>query len=218
MSIAMAKTTPKRKYDSSRRKARALETQDQILQAARGLFIDRGYLGTTMDSIAQMAGVAPETVYSIFGNKRAILSRIVDISVVGDSDPIPLLVRSQIREVEFEKDQKRQIEMFAGRIQIIMSSVAPMFEVMRSAAKTEPEIADMLKKYLDGRMQGMGYFIDCLLANGPLNEWLGKQTAIETTWALTSAEIYSLLTGDQGWSDEEYTHWLSATLTRLLLP
>ena len=147
MSIVMAKTITKRKYDSSRRKARALETQDQILQAARGLFIDRGYLGTTMDSIAQMAGVAPETVYSIFGNKRAILSRIVDISVVGDNDPVPLLVRSQIREVEFEKDQKRQIEMFAGRIQIIMSNVAPMFDVMRGAAKTEPKIAAMLKKY-----------------------------------------------------------------------
>ncbi|MBI5952138.1 MAG: helix-turn-helix transcriptional regulator [Chloroflexi bacterium] len=214
----MAKTTTKRKYDSSRRKARARETQDQILQAARRLFIDRGYLGTTMDSIAQTAGVAPETVYSIFGNKRTILSRIVDVSVVGDSDPIPLLVRSQIREVEFEKNQKRQIEMFAGRIQIIMSNVAPMFEVMRGAAKTEPEVAAMLKKYLDGRMKGMGYFIDCLLANGPLSEWIDKSTAIETTWALTSAEMYTLLTVDKGWSGEEYEHWLSTSLTRLLLP
>ncbi|CAG0950684.1 hypothetical protein ANAEL_00051 [Anaerolineales bacterium] len=218
MSIAVAKTTPKRKYDSSRRKARARETQDQILQAARRLFIDRGYLGTTMDSIAQTVGVAPETVYSIFGNKRTILSRIVDVSVVGDSDPIPLLVRSQIREVEFEKNQKRQIEMFAERIQIIMSNVAPMFEVMRGAAKTEPEVAAMLKKYLDGRMQGMGYFIDCLLANGPLSEWIDKLTAIETTWALTSAEMYRLLTVDKGWSGEEYEHWLSTSLTRLLLP
>jgi TetR/AcrR family transcriptional regulator, regulator of autoinduction and epiphytic fitness len=214
----VVKTAPKRKYDSSRRKARARETQDQILQAARRLFIDRGYLGTTMDSIAQTADVAPETVYSIFGNKRTILSHIVNVSIVGDGDPIPLLVRSQIREVEFEKNQKRQIEMFAERILTIMSNVAPMFEVMRGAAKTEPEVATMLKKYLDGRMQGMGYFIDCLLANGPLSEWIDRQTAIETTWALTSAEMYSLLIGDKGWSGEEYVHWLSTSLIRLLLP
>lgn len=212
------KITIKRKYDSSRRKAQAFETQAQILRAAEDLFVDRGYLGTSIESIAQKAGVAPETIYSIFGNKRRILSRLVDVSVVGDGEPIPLLVRSQIREVEFEKDQKRQIQMFAKRIQIIMSRVASLFEVMRNAAKTEPEINDMMKKYLDGRFQGMGYFIDCVMANGPLRNSLSKLTAVETTWSLTSAEVYNLFIVDRGWSGEEYENWLAETLTRLLLP
>jgi TetR/AcrR family transcriptional regulator of autoinduction and epiphytic fitness len=208
----------KRKYNSSRRKAQALETQAQILRAAEELFVDRGYLGTSIESIAQKAGVAPETIYSIFSNKRRILSRLVDVSVVGDGEPIPLLVRSQIREIEFEKNQKRQIQMFAKRIQIIMSRVASLFEVMRNAAKTEPEINDMLKKYLDGRFQGMGYFIDCVMANGPLRNGLSKLTAVETTWSLTSAEVYNLFIVDRGWSHEEYENWLAETLTRLLLP
>lgn len=212
------KITTRRKYNSSRRKAKALETQSQILESARELFIDRGYSGTTIDLIAQTANVAPETIYAVFGNKRTILSRLVDISVVGDSNPIPLLVRDQIREIEFEKDQIRQIEMFAERIQTIMARVAPMFEVMRGAAKTEPEIAKLLKGYLNGRLQGMGYFIDCLLANGPLNQKYDKQEAIETTWALTSAELYNLLTVDKGWTPEEYIQWLSKTLIRLLPP
>jgi TetR/AcrR family transcriptional regulator, regulator of autoinduction and epiphytic fitness len=212
------KITIKRKYDSSRRKAQAIETQAQILRAAEELFVDRGYLGTSVESIAQKAGVAPETIYSIFGNKRRILSRLVDVSVVGDGEPIPLLVRSQIREVEFEKDQKRQIQMFAKRTQIIMSRVASLFEVMRNAAKTEPEINDLMKKYLDGRFQGMGYFIDCVMANGPLRNRLSKLTAVETTWSLTSAEVYNLFIVDRGWSGEEYEHWLAETLTRLLLP
>jgi hypothetical protein len=137
---------------------------------------------------------------------------------VGDGEPIPLLVRSQIREVEFEKDQRRQIQMFASRIRLIMSRVAPLFEVMRSAAKAEPEINDILKNYLEGRLQGMGYFIDCLLANGPLREDLSKLTAIETLWMMTSAEVYNLLTVDRGWSGEEYEAWLASTLTRILLP
>jgi TetR/AcrR family transcriptional regulator of autoinduction and epiphytic fitness len=207
----------KRKYNSSRRKAQALETQAQILRAAEELFVDRGYLGTSIESIAQKAGVAPETIYSIFSNKRRILSRLVDVSVVGDGEPIPLLVRSQIREIEFEKNQKRQIQMFAKRIQIIMSRVASLFEVMRNAAKTEPEINDMLKKYLDGRFQGMGYFIDCVMANGPLRNGLSKLTAVETTWSLTSAEVYNLFIVDRGWSGDEYENWLAETLTRLLL-
>lgn len=214
----MTKKNPtKRKYDSSRRKAQALGTQTQILNSARELFIERGYLGTSIESIAQIAEVAPETVYSIFGNKKSILTRVVDVLVVGDENPIPLLARSEIREMENEKDQRRQIQMFAKRIQLIMSRVAQMFEVMRNAAKTEPDIKALLKRYLDGRMQGMGYFIDCLMANGPLRKNLDKSTATETIWALTSAELYNLLTTDRGLSADEYEFWLTETLTRLLL-
>ena len=208
----------RRKYDSSRRKAQSLETQMQVVEAARSLFIERGYAGTSIEKIASKAGVAPETVYSIFGNKRTIFTRVVDISVVGDEEPIPLLARAKIREVENETDQRRQIQMFAGRIQLIMSRVAPLFAVMRSAAMNEPELDVILKKYLDSRMQGMSYFIDCLLANGPLRKHLDKQTAVETIWVLTSAEVYNLFLEDRGWSADEYEFWLTETLTRLLLP
>jgi AcrR family transcriptional regulator len=208
----------KRKYNSTRRKAQSRETQAQIREAARKLFIERGYAGTSIEAIAKEAGVAPETVYAQYGNKRAILARVVDVSIVGDGEPIPLLAREQIRAVELEPVQTRQVEMFAGRIRMIMSRVAPLFEVMRSAAKTEPEIGAMLKKYLGDKMEGMGYFVDCVLANGPLRSGLSKLTATETLWTLTSAEVYNLLTVDRGWSAEEYETWLSQTLIRLLLP
>jgi AcrR family transcriptional regulator len=208
----------KRKYNSSRRKAQSRETREQITEAARNLFIERGYARASIESIAQEAGVAPETIYALFGNKMAILSRVVDVSIVGDGQPIPLLAREQIREVELETVQTRQVEMFAKRIQMIMSRVAPLFEVMRSAAKMEPEIDAMLKKYLNGKIEGMGYFVDCLLANGPLRNDLDKLTATETLWTLTSAEVYNLLTIDRGWSADEYKNWLSQTLIRLLLP
>lgn len=212
----MKKSPPKRKYDSSRRKAQSLETQQQILRVAEDLFTERGYSATSIDAIAQKAGVAPETIYSKFGNKRAILSRVVDVAVVGDDEPIPLLARSYIKEVESETNQNRQIEMFARRIQLIMSRVAAMFEVMRNAAKSESEIDAMLRKYLNGRIQGMNYFFDCVAANGRLR--MDKQTAIETLWTLTSAEVYNLLLVDRGWSAEQYEHWLAETLIRLLLP
>lgn len=187
----------------------------QVLKVAKQLFIERGYMGTSIEAISLKAGIAPETIYSNFGNKRAILSRVVDVAVVGDGDPVPLLARAYIKEVEAETNQRRQIEMFAKRIQIIMSRVAPMFEMMRGAAKTESEIAILLKQYLNGRIQGMNYFVDCVTAHGTLR--LDKQTAVETLWTLTSAEVYNLLMVDRGWSAEEYEHWLGETLKRLLL-
>lgn len=214
----VTKIPTKRKYNSSRRKAQAIETHTQILEAAQKLFINRGYGGTSIESIAQEAGVALETVYSVFGNKRTILSRVFGLSIGEDDNPIPLVARSYMKEVEAERNQNRQIQMFAKRIQIIMANLAPILEVMRSAAKTEPEIAGLLRKFLDGKFQGMGYFIDCIVANGPLRKELNRFTATETVWMLTSAEVYTLLVVDRGWSSEEYTTWLAETLIRLLLP
>ncbi len=206
----------KRKYDSSRRKAQALETHQQILVSAENLFTSKGYAGTSIESIAQKASVAPETIYATFKNKQTILSKLIKTSILGDDDnPVPLMLREQIREVAEERNQKRQIQLFAKRIQVLMSRIAQLLEVMKSASKTESEIKRLLKKYVDGRFQGMGFFIDCVTANGALR--VNKLTATETVWLLTSAEVYNLLTIERGWSGEEYEMWLSQTLEDFLL-
>lgn len=195
-----------------------MEAQSNIVETARALFIAKGYAGVTIEAIARQAKVAPETIYSVFTNKRTILARAVGSAVETDGGPIPVLLTSYIREVASERSQHRQIQMFAQRMLVFFSHVAPLVEVMRTAAKTEPEINSLLKKYLDDRFQGMGFFIDCLLANGPLRDGLSKLSAVETIWALSSAEIYNLLIKDRGWSGEEYEVWLSQSLNRLLLP
>lgn len=209
---------PKRKYDSSKRQARALESHEQILEAARGLFIESGYSGVSIEAIARKAKTSSETIYSTFKNKRTILSRAMDFASDPGGGPIPIMLRAAIQEVASERNQHKQIEMFAGRMQIFLSHIAPLVEVMRAAAKTEPEIKKLHKKYLDDRHQGMGLFVDCLLANGPLRNGQNKITAVETIWILASAEVYNVLVQERGWSDEEYEFWLTETLGRLLLP
>ncbi len=208
---------PKRRYDSSRRKQQARQTRRQILDAARQLFIERGYSGATIEAIAQAAGVATETVYASFGSKRAILSRLVEISVGGDERPIPLLERPGPQAVRREPDQPRQIQMFASQIAEIMSRVAPIFAVLNAAAKTEPEIAELLDRLLAERLGGMTYFISALSAHSGLRDGLDASTAAETVWALTSAEVFNLLTIERSWSKERYAAWLADSLTRLLL-
>jgi AcrR family transcriptional regulator len=60
----MAKEVKRRAYDSSSRKAAALETRRSIIEAARRLFLERDYAGTTMQAIAEATGVALDTVYA----------------------------------------------------------------------------------------------------------------------------------------------------------
>jgi Transcriptional regulator len=212
------KTRTKRAYNSSRRKEQALQTRRQIVEAARTLFIERGYAGATIDAIAQSAGVAAETVYAAFGSKRAILSRLFEVSLVGDDLPIPLLDRQGPQAAMSETDQHRQIELFADDIYNIMNRVAPLFDIMHVAAKTEPEIAEMLKNILNARVHGMMAFVGSLMKNGPLRPGLTSERAAETLWTLTSAEVFTLLKANRGWSEEKHKQWLVDSLTRLLLP
>jgi TetR/AcrR family transcriptional regulator of autoinduction and epiphytic fitness len=209
---------PKRSYDSSRRKKQARQTRLQIIEAARRLFTERGYTGATIEAIALEAGVATETIYATFGSKREILSNLISVSLKGDDDPTPLLQRQGPMRTMKEKDQKKQIRLFAEDMTGIMQRVAPLFEVMRSAAKTEPDIAKMLQQMLGERVEGMKFFISALMTNGPLREGLNLEDAAETIWALTSGEIFTLLVADRGWPVEKYNQWLDSSLSILLLP
>lgn len=207
----------KRKYSSARRQAQAGETRRQIIQAAREMFIERGYSGATIEAIAQRAGVAPETVFAIFGNKRTILANLIDLAVGGDEQPIPLLQRPGPQAVLQEQDAVRQINLFAQDISTILERVAPIFMVMRAAAKTEPEIDGLLKKMLQQRLQNLTVFVSHLSAHTSLRSGLTDQAAAETVWALTSPDLFSLLVVDRGWPLEQYRQWLADALVRLLL-
>ena len=207
----------KRRYDSARRRQQAQETRRQILEAAHRLFLARGYSGTTVEAIAGEAGVAVETVYAAFRNKRTILARLVDVSVVGDDQPVPLLERRGPRDVQQERDQRRQIELFARGIREVMERAGPLFEVMRLAAATEPEIAALLEDLLGKRLEGMRFFVEALTKNGPLRAGFSPSDAADIVWTLTSPEVHRLLTVDRGWSGARYEAWLSDALARLML-
>jgi AcrR family transcriptional regulator len=208
----------KRRYNSSRRKAQARETRLRIIQSARKLFTANGYTGATIESIAQEAGVAPETIYAVFGNKRAILAGLIDISVGGDDEQIPLLERPGPQTALQELDPHQQLHLFAQDISSILERVTPIFEIMRQAAKTEPDIADLLQNLLRERLHNMEVFGQSLGKQGPLRDGLTEVQAAETIWTLTSPEVFRLLTVDRNWSIEQYSQWLADALIRLLLP
>ncbi len=89
---------------------------------------------------------------------------------------------------------------------------------MRFAAKTEPNIADLLQNILKERLHNMVLLVQRLSERGPLQEGMVDLQAAETVWILTSPEVFRLLTVDRAWSKEQYIQWLVDTLTRLLLP
>jgi AcrR family transcriptional regulator len=215
----MAKQTPtKRKYDSSRRQLQALETRRQIVETARSLFIELGYDGTTIDAIADAAGVAPETVYAVFQSKRKILRHLIDISIGGDDQPIRLMDRPEPIAVLHDADPLHQIMMFSQGITEILKRVAPIFEVLRTAAKADKEFADLVQNLLNERLENMTTLVQHIENNGGLRDGLNISSGAELVWTISSPEVFLLLTRDHKNSLDYYSTWLQVTLTRLLLP
>lgn len=59
--------------DHSWREQKKKETKAAIIAAARELFISQGYADTTLQDIAEKAGVSQRTIFSYFPSKEAII-------------------------------------------------------------------------------------------------------------------------------------------------
>ena len=115
-------------------------------------------------------------------------------------------------------DQLQLIKKFASDIYTIMQRMSPVFALLRSTARTDPEIMALMNKLLMERLDGMSFFVNQLSRIGPMKEQTLTNQANVSVWAISSAEVFTLMTQDLGWSKEEYTAWLSSSLERLLIP
>jgi len=209
----------KREYDSTRRQAQANETRRHILEAARKLFMERGYAGATAEAIAAEAGVSAQTIYAIFKNKKRILVSLMNVSpATGVEDHTPMPERPSVQAVSQERDQRRQLEMFAQVVAANLDQAAVVSEIMTDAAKTEPDFDRILQKLNKQRLEHMTLAVQQVAANGPFREKMDEVYARDTVWTLTSPEVFLLLTQGRGWSKEKYAGWLADMLTRALLP
>jgi AcrR family transcriptional regulator len=214
----VAKVKSERRYDSTRRKEQARQTRAAILEAAQRLFAERGYASSTIEAIAAGAGVAVDTVYAAFGNKRGVLSSLMDVRVGGDDQPVGVLDRPGPQRVRREPSQKQQLAAFASDVTAIIERSRPVDDIIRSAAAVDGEIATMRSRLHETRFQNMLQFVGWLSANGPLRQGLTEAEAAGIVWSLTSPEIHRLLRVDRAWSTERYSDWLAETLTCTLLP
>jgi AcrR family transcriptional regulator len=207
----------KQSYRSPKRAAQAAETREDVLSAAHRLFLSEGWTGTTIAAIAAAAGVSNETVYGGFGSKKALLQELI-IRTVRNTEPDTPLIEQQIpSRIAQETDQGRQIELFADDVTKVLSRVAPLMDVVRGAAGTDAEIAELYARFHAGRRKNLEWFAGALIRNGLLRGGMDAKAAGMILWRLASPDLFLLLRRVEGASQQAYADWLAASLKLLLL-
>ncbi|HZE32701.1 MAG TPA: helix-turn-helix domain-containing protein [Actinoallomurus sp.] len=200
------------------RAAKARANRRRMRDAALSLFVGHGYVATSMQAIADEAGVAVQTLYFTFGTKRALLSEILDVAVAGDDEPVPTLERPATLAALAEPDPRRQLRAQVRLAREIYERVAPVLQVVAGAASADPEIAELWEINNAQRATVQERLITTLAAKTPLREGLDVATAIDITLALQTPEMYQYLTRRRGWSPERWEGWTADALIRELLP
>ena len=214
----MASVKSRRPYRSRLRAEQAAQTRLRILEAAGELFAEGGYAATTIDAIAARASVAVDTVYAVFGTKRAVLSALIDHRVTGSIEGSDVLAGDGPRALQTLTDREQMIAAFAADIAARIERVRPIDDVMRGAAAIDPDIAELRARMQENRFNKLRYVVELLAARGPLRDDVDVDEAAAIVWTLTSPEVNRLLRDDRGWSTQRYEQWLSTTLLRVLIP
>jgi AcrR family transcriptional regulator len=197
------------KQQLTHRQRQALATSTLIVEVSHNLFLKQGYGVTTMDAIAEQAGVAVSTIYAIFKNKRGILRAIREAwhQTSGQRD----IYRAALEQ----SDVGRRLELAAHATRRQWETGSSMIAIYRGAATVDAEAAVELQEALQGRRAHLNHFI---MASADL--FRPELTPVEAAAifrALTLAEVYDELTEHGGWTPEEYEQWLARTLKQQLL-
>jgi AcrR family transcriptional regulator len=201
----------KRLYHSRARQRQAEETRRRILAATRELFASRGYAGTTLEAIAEIAEVSPKTVSAVFGSKRAILAELINPNAFSTD------VQHLLDELRATPEPSRRLSLVA---QITRQAYEPLvleLELLRTAGAVAPELADLARHIGTRRRQNQAQLIAYLHERQVLRHGLPPEEATDVLWALTSYDLYRMLVVEQRWEPTRYETWLAQLLIQHLL-
>jgi AcrR family transcriptional regulator len=200
------------------RAEKAQANRHRMRTAAQTLFAGRGYSATSMQAIADEAGMAVQTLYFTFGTKRALLSELLDVAVAGDDEPVPTLERPRVLAAIDDPDPVSQLHEQARLAREIYERVAPVLQVVAHAAPGDPEIHELWMTNNAQRAVVMERMITALAAKTSLRDGLDIAMATDVALGLQSPELYQFFTTRRGWSASRWEQWTADALVTQLLP
>ena len=213
--VFMAEGT--RSYSSALRADQALQTRKRIVDAAAGLFADRGYTGTTIDAVAAAAGVSRKTVFDAVGGKAQLMKLAYDFAIVGDDKPVALIDRPEIADMVAEPDPAKQLVMYAALVVAIDRRISAIWRALEGAAASDPEAGRLYVAMVRQRRQSMQEAAQLFADSGALRPDVDVGAAADLMWLYNDPALYDKLVRQRGWSVARFQAWLTEALQVQLL-
>jgi AcrR family transcriptional regulator len=195
------------------RAERAAATRTRIIEAAVPLFVEHGYLETTMAGIARAAGVAVQTLYLSFGSKVAVLEAAFERSA--DDDPGGL--RECVARLREEPDGGAALLRYTTAVAAQIERRHLLDAVLRAAA-ADPEPAELLDRTRKAALAVHAEAVDELAELPGFTTTISLQRGTEIVAALLSPETYGLLVVGHGWTTADWAEWVAVHLAADLFP
>jgi AcrR family transcriptional regulator len=200
----------------SLRAARVADTEERILAAARSLFLRDGYAATTLAAVADAARVGHRTVYVRFGTKAALLKRVVDVAVAGDTRPIDVVSRDWFQAALAAPTLAERVVAYASASAGLMARAGDLIAIAQQAEPVEPAIAAAARAGREGTRDAVRLFCTKLRDDGLIPEGTDLRWLSGTASLLSQAQTYLLGRDTLGWTSDQYQQWLASTLSRLI--
>jgi AcrR family transcriptional regulator len=183
------------------------------------LFVDRGYSATTMQAIADEAGVHVQTIYLAYGTKAAVLAATATRLVAGDEDPASHpSERRWARQIQATPDPAEKLALYVEHVRDVMPRVARLVDMLRVAAPGDQDAAAFLAHMQAGRREGPYVLLAPVAEAGQLRPGLTLSAAADIVYTLASADTFRALVEERGWSWTRAQRWITEQLHDALLP
>lgn len=136
---------------------RVVRSRMAVVEAARTLFLRKGYAGTTMDEIAALAGLTKRTLYNNYADKEALFVLIV-ADVLAYAEAFARALRSEFAAGTTPAQRPAALHDLGRRLAlgIIRPEVVALRRLLIGEARAFPELA---RQYFD---RAPGQVIDAL--------------------------------------------------------
>ena len=207
----------KRDYRSELRAAQAQQTRRSIVAAATRLFVGAGYGATTIDAVAEAAGVSRKTVFTAVGGKLDLLKLALDWAVAGDDQAVALSDRAAIRRWMDQADPRQVLDGLAGMLAEIGARVGALYGALEVAAGIDPAARELAEELQRRRLDDARKVVGPLRDMKALATDITYQEAVDLVWLAMDPALFDRLVRVRRWSTSRFKEWLASTLCRQLL-
>jgi TetR/AcrR family transcriptional repressor of mexJK operon len=167
---------------------RSARKQRAIVGAATTVFLRNGYLGTSMDEIAALAGVSKQTVYKHFADKQSLFSAIVTATVDEVANPNT----DEVRKLSDTADIERDLRDFARRqLRAVMEPrLLQLRRLVIGEAHRFPQLGQLFYERGPGRtVEELTGAFERLAARGALELADPRMAAAHFNWLVMSIPL-----------------------------